>query len=163
MADIERTGSDRMEAAVDLHINIIRDCFVEYQGTRALLEEEGIIPQGTQWPERYESVSWESGLFLFSLKRTRPPGARGARKLWEAVDWWALCCFLVAPPMNCFDLAIKRKAEELAEAIYRNSEHGHAEWKEHWRRWSLAMNDQAFQDFPCPWLVSWSVIQAHQI
>ena len=53
--------------------------FAEYHGSRALLEAEGVIPAGTQWPQGYDEVRWRAGPMDYQLYRQRPAGAKGPR------------------------------------------------------------------------------------
>lgn len=62
----------------------------EYLGSRALLEAEGLVPAGTDWPAAWSDQRWQSGGFSYWLRRRRPPGAKGRRSAHAEADWFAL-------------------------------------------------------------------------
>lgn len=47
---------------------------VEYQGTRATLEAEGVIPADADWPEGFNDLHWEDDQYRYWLccERGRP-------------------------------------------------------------------------------------------
>ncbi|MES2024480.1 MAG: hypothetical protein V4448_02880 [Pseudomonadota bacterium] len=118
----------------------------EYQGNRAQLEAEGVIPEGTEWPDGDSSVKWEAGRFTYRLRRTRPDGMKGPKKLWVEADWWALR-WDTTEPQDYAANEIKRKTKELADTIYRRSPRGCAEWSANWNRYCKALEDKKFQAF----------------
>lgn len=118
----------------------------EYQGTRAALEAEGVIPAGTVWPEGFNDLHWENSRFRYRLRRKRPAAAKGARKQFLTVDWWMFRCDPLAGE-SIETLNIKHKAKELADAIHRASAKGRAEWYAHWNRYWQAQHDKPFQAF----------------
>lgn len=118
----------------------------EYQGTRAALELEGIIPAGTKWPDGFNDLCWEDGKFRYWIRRKRPEGVKGPRKQFLDVDWWMLRC----DPVNAKSRGaedIERKSKELADEIYRQSIKGRsaiaAQFKAYWK----AQDDEKFQAF----------------
>jgi hypothetical protein len=120
--------------------------YTDFIGRRALLEAEGLIPAGTEWPEGYQSANWQAGGFHYWLRRERPEGAKGPRRAFESVDWFCLRRTPVHERSSAqISIALKEKA--LKEAIYRNSGKGHAEWDAHWNRYFKAMEDKPFQAF----------------
>lgn len=122
--------------------------FWEYEGSRAELESEGVIPAGTVWPDGAEGVSWDSGPLHYGLRRTRPAGMKGPRKLWLAGDWWVLRC---EPRQNSAqDRAarqILQKRRELAAQIYRSTPEGRSAWDGYWSRVVASKMDAKFQAF----------------
>ncbi|WP_156797085.1 hypothetical protein [Nitrosomonas sp. Is79A3] len=123
----------------------------EYHGTKAMLESEGIIPEGFEWPEGYNDVYWKDDQFDYWLRRHRPEGAKGSRKQFANVDWFKLRWNLIDTDPLSRELA--RKAKELKDLIYRNSSEGFAENEALWSRYSKAQQDKQFQTFkakiPC--------------
>lgn len=117
----------------------------EYQGTRAMLEAEGIIPANTEWPEGYGDLWWDDGKYRYWITRQRPEGAKGPRKLFIDIDWWSLRQQLISD--NCVARELARKKKELAEYIYRNSAEGQADWAEKFNSYSEACADEKFQAF----------------
>lgn len=119
----------------------------EFHGTKAMLENEGIIPKNLEWPKGYDNVYWKDDRFTYWLRRIRPNGAKGPRKQWENVDWFCLRWSLI--DANLADLAIARKVKELKATVYRYSQEGIAVWKRYWK----AEGDKQFQAFkakiPC--------------
>lgn len=120
--------------------------FSEFLGTRAMLEAEGIIPDGTEWPEGYDNLRWESGRFSYWLKRQRPCGAKGPRKQFMDCDWWCVRQELTVRP-SFANQQIAAKAKALTEEIYRHSAQGQAEWRKQWDRYWEAERDKSFQAF----------------
>jgi len=137
-------------AGLDLAAEIIActpySNIVEYIGTWAALESEGLIPSGTTWPESFNDLQWESGSSRYWLRRQRPEGVKGPRKLFVEVDWW---CLRIDPVCqeSVADQAIRKKAKALADEIYRQSAEGKREWFEMWRRHDESRKDAAFQAF----------------
>ena len=37
----------------------------EFQGTRAILDAEGIVPANIKWPEGYDDLRWDEGKFEY--------------------------------------------------------------------------------------------------
>lgn len=144
----EMMTGGRLHATPDDLIVEIRDDlgFVEFHGSRAMLEAEGIIPKGTDWPQGYDDLRWQAGKFNYWLRRQRPPGAKGTRRDFANVDWF----FLRSEPTHQPSLAqreIARKTQELKDTIYRRSPKGEAEWSAQWNRYWQSTKDAAFQAF----------------
>mgnify|MGYP001560898280 CR=1 FL=1 len=123
----------------------------EYHGTKAMLESEGIIPEGFEWPEGYNDVRWKDDQFNYWLRRHRPEGAKGSRKQFETVDWFQLRWDLIdATPLR---REIARKVKELKDLVYLHSSKGSAENQSCWERYWKAQDDKQFQAFkakiPC--------------
>ncbi|MFM0013719.1 hypothetical protein [Paraburkholderia sediminicola] len=117
-----------------------------YYGSRALLEAEGVIPSGTEWPIGFTSVKWDAGQFHFRLMRTRPDGAKGHRKIFAECDWWQLWWHKIND-ISWEDRAIARKTKELKDILYRHSERGKKEWSARYQLFYAAGKDQRFQAF----------------
>lgn len=131
----------------DLVVEIRTDLgLTEYHGTRAQLEEEGVIPKGTEWPSGYDDCRWQSGKFDFRLRRERPPGAKGPRRDFADVDLFSLRWELTNPPSHA-QRQIALKTQELKDTIYRCSPKGKAEWSAQWDRHWETTKDAAFQAF----------------
>lgn len=119
--------------------------FSEIHGTRSHLEAEGLIPKGTQWPAGYDDLRWTSGQFEFWLRRQRPVGAKGPRKLYIDVDYWFLRWELKDGADREREIAIK--AARLRKQLFDLSPQGQraravlfsASWKAH--------SDAGFQRF----------------
>jgi len=137
-------------AGLDLSTEIIvctpYSNIAEYQGTRAALEAEGVIPAGAKWPKDFDDLDWEDDKCRYSLRRTRPEGVKGQHKQFLDVDWWRLRCNPInAKPADV--RSVERKAKELADIIYSQSGKGQAEWHEQWKRHWEAKKDEKFQAF----------------
>jgi len=118
----------------------------EYQGTRAALEAEGVIPAGAQWPDGFDDLRWEDDLFRYRVRRQRPEGVKGSRKSLLNIDWWMFRCDPrkhISPEM----LSIERKAKELADARFRASPDGAAAMNRQWDAWLKARMDEKYQAF----------------
>lgn len=119
----------------------------EFEGTRALLEAEGVIPPGTEWPASGAgAVKWEAGPLEFRLHRTRPPGLKGPMRLWVNGDWWSLRCEQINGPDHMQQRLIDMRRAVEREA-YHQSPAGQRQWDEQWCRRHAADSDKAFQAF----------------
>jgi hypothetical protein len=118
----------------------------EYQGTRAALEAEGVIPAGTDWPEAFNDLHWDDGKFHYWLRRERPEGQKGPRRQFIGVDWWMLRCEpLYSKSIEARE--VERKKKELAEYIHRNTPAGRAASDRQWGRYWESQKDKPFQAF----------------
>lgn len=119
----------------------------EFEGTRAQLEAEGVIPPGTEWPATgARAVEWKAGPLKFSMHRTRPPGLKGPMRLWISGDWWRLRC----EPVNRLDGWQQQEAEaerELRRVRYFKSPAGQRALHVECQRRYAADRDAAFQAF----------------
>lgn len=120
--------------------------YSEFIGTRAMLEAEGVMPEGAEWPQGYDRAYWTAGKFDYTLVRVRPEGAKGPRKLFADCDWWCVRWELRQRPTPAAR-AIAAREKALKEEIYRQSPKGCAEWEESWRRFREAEHDARFQTF----------------
>lgn len=120
--------------------------YCEYHGTRAQLEEEGLIPAGLQWPEGHLRSYWDAGPFVFWLVRKRPAGSKGPRRQFRDIDWWHLR-WQYSDPRARAEGAIRRKSDELAKLIRHSSPEGKAEWNRHYAHYVEACRDAQFQAF----------------
>lgn len=118
----------------------------EYEGTRAQLEAEGVIPPGTEWPQGKRAIYWQQGPLRFWLSRTRPEGVKGPMSIWATGDWWRLRCD-TADDINRPGWRIQQKARELAQEIHAQTPAGRREWNERFSRYWAAHSDAAFQAF----------------
>lgn len=118
----------------------------EYQGTRAALEAEGVIPAGAKWPDGFDDLRWEDHQFHYWLRRERPEGLKGPRKLFLDVDWWMFRCMPIQAK-NPGDRYIERKKNELSAAIFRQSAKGQDEMYQRLERLEKARKDVKFQAF----------------
>lgn len=152
MAYLAQSAFAQSPAAVGLNLSTeIIVCtpyreIAEYQGTRAALEAEGVIPAGTKWPDGFDDLFWEDDKFRYWLRRKRPEGIKGPRKQFLDLDWWMFRC----DPLNAKPVDIRnveRKVKELADIIHRQSAKGQAEWSTQWNRYWEARKDDKFQAF----------------
>lgn len=120
--------------------------FSEFVGSRAMLEAEGVIPDGTKWPEGYDDLRWQAGKLDFWLRRQPPEGAKGPRRDFADCDWWCLRQELTNAPSQA-ERNIMLKAQALADEIYRQSAKGQAEWSKNWNRYWETTKDEKFQAF----------------
>lgn len=136
-----------LDLAAEVIVSVPCSGVSEYFGTRAALEVEGLIPEGLIWPKGLNAHEWEDGLHRYFLRRCRPTGVKGPRKLFLEVDWWGL---FIGPRLNhksYAEQAIREKAKALAVEIYRRSDEGMREWAEMHRRLCESHKDAAFHAF----------------
>lgn len=132
----------------ELHIEIWRDEFFDFEGTALQLEAEGLIPQGFEWPSGRDSKNWEANGFDCSMHRSRPAGHKGPMSSWLELDNW---CIRVRVTGRDFfwreRQQLARKAEELRADYYRLTAAGSREWDKKWSRHYATLKDEAFQAF----------------
>ncbi|KWO16034.1 hypothetical protein [Burkholderia ubonensis] len=114
-----------------------------YQGTRAQLEAEGIIPDGLEWPAGRNHVGWRRGERHFSLRRCKVPGTKQRVAEWGCGDWWSIH----VGRDHTLDPEIAEQAKKLRAMIYERSPQGKAARAEFWRRIDAANRDEKFQAF----------------
>lgn len=114
-----------------------------YEGTRAQLEAEGLIPEGMQWPKGYTKRHWSSGVFNFSLSRKRAPGSKGHQR---EGDWWSLR-WGHRNPFHFGTVRIQLRMKELERMTRLYSPEGDIEWRRECSRYRDACQDQGFQAF----------------
>jgi len=130
--------------ASDLIVEIVPRESVEWIGTKAQLIEEGLVPADLVWPDRDRWVGWNTPAFECWLRRTKPPGMRGPKRLWLDVDWWALRRSLLADRgKGHWPAAIYEKECELRQLIWRQTEAG----RRFAMQWHKARADTRFQSF----------------
>lgn len=121
--------------------------FTEFQGTRAQLEAEGLIPHGIRWPDQgFDEIAWQAGDVRYRLRRRRPDGAKGQRKAFGSIDWWSVRSER-NDPRPWGDRILADKAAELLKTAYQVSAEGQAArsrlFNAHW----AAKRDAGFQAF----------------
>lgn len=150
---IAQSAIARRPAAAGLDLNqelivtsVVEQALAEYQGTRAAIEAEGIIPEGMLWPIGFENIYWKSEGLRFWLARFRPEGIKGSRAELSDMDWW----MLRINPLEFVDyskLHLRLKARELVEAIYYASDEGRAQSLLRMQRYEAAQDDRGWQVF----------------
>jgi hypothetical protein len=134
--------------APELRIEIWLDDWVQYIGTAAQIEAEGLIPAGFEWPRAAAHKQWESGGFCFWLRRIRPENHKGPMRSWYGLDNWLL---RVGVTGRDYQWGVRRKLERQAEALraeyHRHSAEGQREWLSAWHRYRQAVDDDRFQAF----------------
>ena len=121
------TATNPEQPERELHIEIWPRHSTSFYGSRAQLEAEEFIPDGTEWPCGQGSASWQAGAFTCSLHRVRPPNTKGPMRVWVAGDYWDLTRKLTNGP-SYGAIRIQEKAAELAEVL------SFQDPKECWRR-----------------------------
>ena len=91
------TARDSISAAIadvkqELRIKVAPDSHspTYFEGTRAQLEAEGLVPPGLEWPARAYRTFWQDEGFFCLLCRQRPAGMKGPMKAWIEGDNWVL-------------------------------------------------------------------------
>ncbi|MFT4068955.1 hypothetical protein [Paraburkholderia sp.] len=138
-----RSEQTKAELKIQFEPQYGRTVFV---GTRALLESEGLIPDGVVFPQGIARLGWTEGEFRFELRRVRPDDFDGPPRGWlecdnfELTRWWN-------NSLGCDERALKSKARELREMAYSMTAEGIEERDRRWRAWVKARDDKAFQAF----------------
>jgi len=139
------TYDEQLLSAVQGELTIIIRPYCEYCGNRAQIEAEGVIPDGTEWPDGFcDSYWWDANGVQYWLRRKRPEGVKGPRRNFLACDNWRL---RISPGGLWQDDRINQKAKELEQLLYRQSAAGRAEWARNWDLYSAAIDDKKFQAF----------------
>ncbi|WP_157636483.1 hypothetical protein [Burkholderia ubonensis] len=141
ITDVQRAAEPvtEREMVIELH----KGYYFQYQGTRAQLEAEGVIPDGLEWPTGRNNAAWQRGEQHFLLRRCTVPGAKRRVSDLESVDWW---CMHVSKD-HVLDPEIAEQVKKLRAMIYERSPQGTAERLENWRRINAAYRDEKFQAF----------------
>lgn len=135
-----------LDLSRELIVVAIPDIYLtEYQGTRAALEAEGVIPSSTKWPTGFDDLHWDDGRLRYWLRRQRPEGVKGARNSLLNIDWWMLRCDPCSSSPEI--LSVERKAKELAAARFLASPEGAEVKSRRWNAWLEARTDDKFQAF----------------
>lgn len=122
--------------------------FWRYEGTRAQLEAEGVIPPATEWPQGTQPQCWDDSRFSWDLRRTRPAGMKGPMKLWISVDWWCLRCDELSSPIyRRAGRRIDEKVRDLAQELYWQTPAGERARDAAGERFRQAHSDKGFQAF----------------
>lgn len=128
----------------ELSINIYPRGWDIWRGTTDQLKAERVIPTYIKWPERDESLSWSQGDLTCELRRCRPPGMKGPRKVWIDGDYWLLRRGRTATLFDGFATARSyKKQSELVRALWEKTPEGVVELN----RWQDARDDEGFQTF----------------
>lgn len=132
----------------ELIIDVSPGWWAEYEGTRAQLQAEGLIPDGLEWPRAAADKHWEANGFDYWLRRNRPEGHKGPMRTWLEMDNW-----FIRVQVTGRDWAwrarqnIEEKAKALRDEIYRQSDAGRREQDLAWGAWCKSKEDEAFQAF----------------
>jgi hypothetical protein len=143
------TGPSLIQFEGEMVIDTSDDGCPEYFGSRAQLEGEGLIPEGTIWPEGRVWLHWTTKSFRFSLFRSRWHWKRkpeDAATAWMKGDWWCLRWQALDAP-SYPSRQIQKKTRELAELVRSQSPEGRQKSKREFERYWSAQQDEAFQTF----------------
>lgn len=86
-----------------------------FLGTSSQLLDEGLIPDGFEWPAHRGVIRWSSDGMQCRMHRARPPGAT-ARE-WHGADWWRLARSAVTGK-SCREQNMDAAERALARAAY---------------------------------------------
>lgn len=137
---------DTAERELEVYTCRSSGSFWQYEGTRAQLEAEGVIPPCTEWPHGRACVWWTQGRLRFRLCRKRPLGAKGPASAWAQADWWCLHC-VTTDDHSPLEYRLQQLAREIARARYESTPAGYSELRERRGRYLAARADKAFQAF----------------
>lgn len=133
----------------ELRVCIWPDQWFAFEGTAAQLTEEGLIPEGFEWPRAAADKEWTANGFDYWLRRSRPEGHKGPMRSWLALDNWNVRVSVTGRDHHWHT---RREFESKVDAL--RAEHrrlftveGSREWSANWRRYWKAREDTAFQTF----------------
>lgn len=122
--------------------------WVQYEGTRAQLETEGLIPEGFKWPRAAADQHWDTNGFDYWLRRTRPDGHKGPMSSWLEMDNWFVRVKVTGRDQAWLNRrSLERKADALRAEFHCQTATGRREWDANWNRYWIARQDGAFQAF----------------
>jgi hypothetical protein len=116
-----------------------------FQGTRAQLEAEGVVPAGLNWPTGRREASLITGGRRYLLRRCGIPGAKQSIGEWSFGDWWRVHVLHIDP--NRLDPELERCTNELHAMIHARTPQGRAEFNAKYRLYYAACEDEKFQAF----------------
>ena len=135
-------------AAPELRIEIFPDVWVQYVGTAAQIQGEGLIPADFEWPRAAANKRWEACGFAFWLRRFRPDNHKGPMRSWLELDNWLLRVSVAGRDCHWHARrSLERKAEALRAEYHRHTPEGAREWEAAWDRYWQTVKDQRFQAF----------------
>ena len=122
--------------------------WVQYEGTRAQLEDEGLIPDRFEWPRAAGDVRWEANGFDYWLRRTRPDGHKGPMSSWWELDNWSVRVRVIGRDHAWLARRnLERRADALRAEFHRQTVAGQRERDANWKRYWATVDDKAFQEF----------------
>lgn len=134
--------------APELSIWIALDHFVQFTGSAAQLRDEGLIPDGFEWPQRRVVRRWDANGFAHSLERCRPAGHKGPMSSWLALDSWRLRVRVAHHDYRWFARRQLQRRREEYEAEYLSlTPEGQRKIRELVCRSAEAISDGRFQAF----------------
>ncbi|MDZ5457895.1 hypothetical protein [Azohydromonas lata] len=129
----------------ELRIELPRLSRIAYfEGTRAQIEGDGLVPPGVAWPKGREHATWKRGGAYFNLFRIKPAGFPGRASEWAACDSWRLA---VRNFESHADAEVCRLRRELEAATYKASSTGRLAAARQAERAHRAAADAGFQAF----------------
>lgn len=148
MADNNVPDAVRNSQTPELRITIWRDEWAQFEGTAAQLIDEGLIPNGFEWPRAAADKRWEANGYTYWLCRKRPEGHKGPMRSWLGLDHWFVRVGIKGRDYLWRQRReLERRADELKEDAYRLTAAGQAKCNADWRRYWSANEDEAYQAF----------------
>jgi len=149
MSDVTKQGRPQpthpsASTECELLITIRPRDSAQWEGTAEQLRDEGLIPEGTKWPEGRASRYWDGGKFSYWLRRTRPQGIKGPMSVWLNGDYWMLRTSLTADGNEgCLPSQIYEARCAYENALWRKTPEHSIQCNRGWK----AHQDDAFQSF----------------
>lgn len=133
----------------DLIIDVNPDWgWVQYEGSQAQLEAEGLIPEGFKWPRAAADQHWSANGFDYWLRRTRPAGHKGPMRSWLDMDNWFVRVEVTGRDQSFLARRnLERKADALRIEFHHQTTAGRMERAASSDRYWKASRDEAFQAF----------------
>ena len=132
----------------EIIIDVRPHLWIQYEGTRAQLEDEGLIAKDADWPARATDIRWKKGGFDYWLRRTRPAGLKGPKRTWLEMDNWFIRVEVADRPSDWrARRGIEEKRDALRAEIHSCSPLGRFERSIQWQTLWAARDDKAFQAF----------------
>lgn len=132
----------------ELRITIWRDECAKLEGSAAQLIDEGLIPDGFEWPRAAADKRWEANGFTYWLRRERPEGHKGPMRSWLELDNWFVRVTVKGHDYQWRQRReLERRAQELKEDAYKLTLAGHLKQEAEWNRYWATQKDKAYQAF----------------
>ena len=130
--------------AQEIKIRIEQDAWVQYSGTMAQLQAEGLIPAHFEQPLPRQNKCWTQGAFSYWLKPTRPEGPSSQHNAGHPQDHWTL---LVTVPAHDHQWHVRRAFDLEHKALNDRYWGNPAKAQAQAQRWAQAVSDPRFCAF----------------
>ncbi|MCV2358882.1 hypothetical protein LNV08_07795 [Paucibacter sp. TC2R-5] len=121
---------------------------VIYVGSRAAIEDEGLIPQNVVWPLGQDSLSWRVGDLDFKLNRRPSVGSNACQISREfGEDYFRIICIHIKDRLDASGMYRRMQASNRAEIERANSPAGRQQAAIMAAQYSQVLKDSSYLAF----------------